>query len=65
LIAETRDPEGLAVLPHAQRIVFENFDPGRTQSLAHPLGIIGWHARQSAMPPIVVSENRMDAERRF
>lgn len=28
LIAKTRDPEGLAVLRHAQRIILENFDPG-------------------------------------
>jgi hypothetical protein len=64
LIAKVGDPEGLAVFRYPQRLVFENGDPGRTQGTAHPFGAVGGHSGQGAMPPVVIAENRVDAERR-
>ena len=46
-------------------MVFENVDTGRTQGAAHAFGAVGGHPGQGAMPPVVIAENRVDAERRF
>jgi hypothetical protein len=64
LIAKAGDPKRLAVFGYPQRMVFENIDPGRTQGTAHTFGAVGGHSGKGAMPPVVIAENRVDAERR-
>ncbi len=65
LIAETGDPKRLIAFDETSDIVFENRNVDAVQRFTNADRAVAAHARQWTMPPIVIAENRIDAERRL
>src|SRR5207237_10165667 len=65
LIAETGEPERLAVFAQALRVVFVNWNTGSFEGAAgmgRPLPVALYRL---VFPPVVIAENGMHAERRL
>ncbi len=64
-VAETDQPERPAALRQAHRLVFEQRNPRARQRPADADGIVRGLGRDRRRPPVVIAENRVDAERRL
>jgi hypothetical protein len=65
LITEASKPEGSAILRQPSRVVLVYWDAGRLERAMRPDGAASPHRCIRIIPPVVIAENGMDAERRF
>ena len=63
LIGQSGEPEWPARLLQRHRPIFQHLDPDPFERTPH-LGRTAGHAGQGTMPPVVVAQDRIDAERR-
>ena len=65
LIGETEQPERLLALAEPLGAILENGDVDGMKRPANALCAVAAHARQRPVPPVVVAQDRIDAERRL
>ncbi len=65
LVAEADEPKWLAVPGQAKGVVFQHGSVHVLQRPANAVGAVALHARQGAVPPVVIAKDGVDAEWRF